>query len=183
VVFFCAVLVGCKEEIYYPKPLGHFRIDFPDTVEVKKYDGNCNYTYEYPFFALVQEKSKCNQDIYFPYYKAVLHITNVQFDGSKQNNLFYHTEYSRKLAYEHRVKADAINEKVYQNDSLNVYGVSYEILGNVACNYQFYLTDSTDNFFRGALYFNTKPNIDSVRPVLDFLQENIQSMIESFDWK
>ena len=179
----CSTFIGCKEEVYFPKPLGHYRIDFPDTVEMKIYDGNCNYSYKYPFFASVHDKPNCNQDIYFPHYKAILHVTSLQFDGSKQNNLFYHSEYSRKLAYEHRVKADAINEKVYSNDSTKVYGVAYEIIGNVASNYQFFLTDSTKNFYRGSLYFNVKPNIDSVRPVLNFLKKNIEEMIETFDWK
>ncbi|MEN8928743.1 MAG: gliding motility lipoprotein GldD, partial [Flavobacteriales bacterium] len=87
------------------------------------------------------------------------------------------------LAYEHRIKADAINEKVFTNDSLGVYGISYEIVGNVASNYQFFLTDSTNNFYRGSLYFNVKPNIDSIKPVLDYLKENINTMIGTFDWK
>ncbi len=183
IVIICATLIGCKEETYYPKPHGHFRISFPDTVEMKAYEGSCNYTYEYPFFAVVQDKPNCNQDIYFPYYNAVLHITSIKFDNVGNNNLFYHTEYSRKLAYEHRVKADAINESIFTNDSSRVYGVAYEIIGNVASNYQFFLTDSTDNIFRGSLYFNVRPNIDSIRPVLSFLKENIEGMIETFDWK
>jgi gliding motility-associated lipoprotein GldD len=183
VLLICTCLVGCEEETYYPKPHGHFRIGFPDSIEMRTYEGNCNYSYQYPFFALVQDKPNCNQDIFFPYYNAVLHVTSLKFDGSKQNNLFYHTEYSRKLAYEHRVKADAINESVFVNDSSKVYGIAYEIIGNVASNYQFFLTDSSENFYRGSLYFNVSPNIDSVRPVLDFLKENIERMIQTFDWK
>ena len=177
------LLVSCKEESYYPKPYGFYRIEFPEKVELKTYQGNCGYSYQYPNFAVVQDVNDCNQNIYFPKFNAVLHLTSIQFDNSEKNNLFYHSEFSRKLAYEHRIKADAINELVYKNDSLNVYGVSYEIIGNVASNYQFFLTDSTHNFFRGSLYFNIKPNIDSVKPVLDYLTSNIEGVIESFDWK
>ena len=176
-------LLGCKEENYYPKPMGDYRIYFPEKIEKKIYEGPCNYTYKYPSFALVEDKVNCNQNIYFPYYNAVLHITSLKFDESVGNDLFFNSEYSRKLAYEHRVKADAINESVYTNDSAKVYGVSYEIIGNVASNYQFFLTDSTTHFYRGSLYFNVRPNIDSVRPVLNFLKQNINEMIKSFDWK
>ncbi len=185
VLLFLSLLVmySCKEEIYYPKPLGHFRIDFPQKDSTLPYQGSCDYTYEYPFFAVVKDKDNCNQDIYFPYYNAVLHVTSIKFTGEGNNTLFYHSEYSRKLAYEHRIKADAINESFYMNDSSRVYGVAYEIIGNVASNYQFFLTDSNENFFRGSLYFNSRPNIDSVRPVLNFLKGNIESMIETFDWK
>lgn len=177
------VIFSCKEENYYPKPLGYFRIGFPEKVEFKTYESECNFEYQYPSFSVVQNLENCNQNIVFPKFNAILHLTSIKFDGTEMNNLFYHTEYSRKLAYEHRIKADAINQTVYSNDSAKVYGVAYEILGNVASNYQFYLTDSTDNFFRGSLYFNVKPNIDSIRPVLNYLKENIEGMIETFDWK
>ena len=176
------LLFQCKQEVYYPKPLGDFRIGFPEKDSVKTYEGSCGFYYEYPFFAVIQEKANCNQDMYFPHYNAVLHITSIKMSGEGNNTLFYHSEYSRKLAYEHRIKADAINESMYKNDSTKVYGVAYEIIGNVASNYQFFLTDSNENFFRGSLYFNEKPNIDSVRPVLNFLKHNIEGMIQSFDW-
>mgnify|MGYP000011737187 CR=1 FL=1 len=182
-VLLMSLLFQCKEEVYYPKPLGHFRIEFPENDSVLSYQGNCNYKYQYPFFAVVKEKENCNQDMFFPYYNAVLHITSIKMTGEGNNTLFYHSEYSRKLAYEHRIKADAINESVYKNDSTKVYGVAYEIIGNVASNYQFFLTDSNENFFRGSLYFNVKPDIDSVRPVLNFLKQKIEGVIHTFDWK
>jgi gliding motility-associated lipoprotein GldD len=52
-----------------------------------------------------------------------------------------------------------------------------------ASPFQFYLTDSTKNFVRGALYFNTVPNNDSLAPVIDFLKQDIIHMIETFRWK
>ena len=79
-------LIGCENEAYFPKPHGHFRIGFPDTLEMKQYNGDCNYTFEYPQFAVVKDKPNCNQDIYFPNYNAVLYITSIQFDGTDKNN-------------------------------------------------------------------------------------------------
>ena len=50
--------------------------------------------------------------------------------------------------------ADGIIEKVFINDSLNVYGILYDYEGVTATALQFYLTDSLNHFFRGALYFD-----------------------------
>jgi gliding motility-associated lipoprotein GldD len=59
----------------------------------------------------------------------------------------------------------------------------YDISGNTASNVQFYLTDSTHHFMRGALYFNVVPNIDSLKIVVDYLRQDIVHMIKTFEWK
>jgi len=62
--------------------------------------------------------------------------------------------------------------------------IRYNIKGaDAASTYQFYLTDSTSNFLRGALYFDLVPNNDSLSPVIDFLKADIEQMITSFRWK
>jgi gliding motility-associated lipoprotein GldD len=81
------------------------------------------------------------------------------------------------------VKASDIQERLIINDSVNVYGLVYFLEGNAASSLQFYLTDSTNHFVRGALYFDAKPNPDSLAPVQNFIQEDILNMIESFRWK
>jgi gliding motility-associated lipoprotein GldD len=92
-------------------------------------------------------------------------------------------EDSHTLAYNHAIRADAINEKIYVNPQKKVYGTIYMIDGNAASPLQFYLTDSTNNFLRGALYFREVPNIDSLRPVIDFLTPDIIRLIETTEWK
>jgi gliding motility-associated lipoprotein GldD len=65
-----------------------------------------------------------------------------------------------------------------------VYGLVYQISGSdAASTYQFYLTDSTKNFVRGALYFDLVPNNDSLSPVIEFLKKDIEHMIMTFKWK
>jgi len=53
----------------------------------------------------------------------------------------------------------------------------------VATPYQFFLTDSTHHFFRGALYYDATPNQDSLAPVNAFLLEDIQHILNTFRWK
>ena len=93
-----------------------------------------------------------------------------------------HTEQSRSLAYQHDVIADAISEQVYINAEYRVYGILYDYEGITATAAQFYLTDSTRHFFRGALYFNTEVS-DSLLPLNNFLKNDIRQIIESFRWK
>ena len=81
-----------------------------------------------------------------------------------------HIEESRSLAYKHAVMADAILESVYINDNEKVYGLLYDYKGSSATATQFYLTDSVDHFFRGALYFNTEVT-DSILPINNFIKE------------
>jgi len=87
------------------------------------------------------------------------------------------------LAYKHSIKADAINERIFINAEKKVYGTIYLIDGNAASPLQFYLTDSTHNFLRGALYIREVPNIDSLRPVIDFLTPDVIRLIESTEWR
>ncbi|HKI89469.1 MAG TPA: hypothetical protein VKA38_10600, partial [Draconibacterium sp.] len=58
----------------------------------------------------------------------------------------------------------------------------YKIEGNAASPMQFYLTDSTRNFLRGAFYIREVPNIDSLRPVINFLEPDIIHIIETTTW-
>ena len=97
-------------------------------------------------------------------------------------NLIEISESFRKMVYEHSFKSTAIIERLWVNDSTNVYGLAYEIKGNTACNYAFTLTDSSKHFFSGQLMFQTSPNYDSLKPSINFIKEDIEAMIASFEW-
>jgi len=98
-------------------------------------------------------------------------------------NLDAYTEECRKFVVEHEVKASAINEQQVANKKDKIYGTIYDIEGNAASNMQFYLTDSTRNFVRGALYFYAVPNKDSLEPVVNFVKQDINHLIQTFRWK
>ena len=59
----------------------------------------------------------------------------------------------------------------------------YDLKGDVASAVQFFITDSTDSFPQRILYFNVRPNRDSLNPVIDFLREDIMHLIETTRWK
>ena len=81
------------------------------------------------------------------------------------------------------MKADAIDENIIANDTRTASGLLYDIAGNAASSCQFYLTDSSRNFIRGALYFNCPPQSDSLAPVIEFCKKDIDHLIKTFRWK
>jgi gliding motility-associated lipoprotein GldD len=89
----------------------------------------------------------------------------------------------RELVARNARQADAITEHLYENPDLQVYGTLFRIAGETASPVQFLLTDSTNRFFRGALYYECKPNVDSLAPVTSYLNEHVIELIQTFRWK
>jgi gliding motility-associated lipoprotein GldD len=178
VIFSIFVFSGCKKK-YTPKPRGYYRIDLPEK-EYQKLEGDYPYTFIYPVYTLIKkDSSKYWINIEYPEVNGIIHISYLPI----KNNLNQIIEDTRKLAYKHTIKADAINERMFIKPEKGVYGILYEIEGNAASSVQFFLTDSINHYLRGALYFNIEPNRDSLAPVLDFVKEDITALIESFEWK
>jgi gliding motility-associated lipoprotein GldD len=89
---------------------------------------------------------------------------------------------SYKLTSKHQIKAYAIDEAIIQTPSGKT-AIINEIEGEVPSQLQFTVTDSTDNFLRGALYFNTKVQNDSLAPAIDYMKKEIMHMINTLEWK
>ena len=181
-VYFLAIFIsacgGSEEYDYYPKPRGFIRLDFPENV-YERYTSDCPYTFELPdYMEIIDKENSCHKDIVFERFNGIINLTYVPLDS----NLMMNIELSRRLAYEHSGFADAIEEAVYMDPISHVYGLRYNIIGNAASPYQFYMTDSVNHFLRGALYFNTAPNYDSIKPSLDYVVKDIDYLIETIHW-
>ncbi|WP_207421756.1 gliding motility lipoprotein GldD [Desertivirga brevis] len=176
--------ISCGQD-YSPKPRGYFRISFP-TKSYQTYNQSCPFSFDYPTYAQIEPDSSrdakpCWMNVYFPQFKGRIHIS---YQAVTSNKVFDELiEDARKLAFKHTVKATGINEgRIYYPDR-KVYGIYYTIEGNTASSAQFFLTDSTKNYVRGALYFNEAPKLDSIQPVLDFVKKDLDVFIKSFHWK
>lgn len=173
---------SCKEE-YIPKPRGYFRIEFAEKEYLPIDSHKLPYRFEIPQYGRLEEdKGRISEpywvNLKIPQHRAEIHISYKKVEG----NLMELTEDSRTLAYKHTIKADAINERIFVNEQKNVFGTIYMIDGNAASPLQFYLTDSTRHFLRGALYIREVPNIDSIRPVIEFLTPDVIHLIETTEW-
>ncbi len=179
-----SVLACETEQTQTPRPRGYMRVDFPNKGYMS-HDGSCPYKFEYPVRSLIDTnirrvKQPCWLNLHYPQYGATMHFT---YSKITRDSLFQYVEDARKLAMKHTVRADDIKERYYENPQHQVYGVAYEFEGNVASNFQFFLTDSNQHFVRGSLYFNMKPNPDSLKPVIEYVKKDMYKLIETLEWK
>ena len=175
---------GSDDDILVPKPSAYFRIALPE----KKYtvfSDACPFEFEYPSnYAKVLRDSDahaepCWKNIVYPQFHAMLNLSYKHID----NNLNKYLDDSWTLATRHQVKASGMPETPIRRDSAKVYGLMFEIEGNAASSLQFYVTDSTQHFMRGALYFFAHPNYDSLAPVIAFIKKDVERMITTLRWK
>ena len=177
------LLVSCGDNPT-PKPRGYFRINLPER-EYILLDSVYPYSFEYPAYATITKDIHAPAEanwinIDFPRFKGRLHLSYKKVN----NNLGQYTEDAHSLVMKHIPKASAIEEVRIVNSDRRVYGLVYDIKGTgAASTYQFYVTDSTSHFLRGALYFSVLPNNDSLAPVIGFIKEDIQHMLETLKWK
>lgn len=176
------VIVSCKQAPT-PKPRGYFRIDFPEK-QYQVYDSTCPFSFEYPAYGRIEKVNinivePCWFNISFPEFHAKIHVTYKELD----NNLALHIEDIRTLVYKHIVKADDIVEHLVMGPEAGVYGIIYSLKGNTASSTTFFVTDSTNHFLSGSLYFSSIPNKDSLAPAIQFFQEDIVHLTKTLTWK
>lgn len=176
------IAIGCNEK-YTPKPYGYFRIDFPEKQWLPTPD-SLPYCFDVAQTAQIEpdrgedaEQGWIN--IHYPQYNAKIHLSYKRIVSD--TSLYRFTEDCHRLAYTHTIKAESINEKYFQKEK--VYGLIYLIEGNTASSTQFFVTDSTRNFVRGALYFNQHPDKDSLAPVIQYLRQDIVKLMETIKFK
>jgi gliding motility-associated lipoprotein GldD len=180
-IVYCLSFTACTD--YSPKPSGHFRIDIPASnyrpvADFEPFEFDLSN--QAVITGMRQNEGGDFFNIIYPKLNAEIYCS---FIPIKKDNFAQLSEESRKFVYLHARKANAIDEQAFENHADNVYGLVYGINGKVASPTQFVLTDSVSSFFRGALYFNNTPNQDSIAPVLEHINKDIQVLIESFRWK
>jgi len=178
------LLFSCERE-YLPKPLGYNRLVLPEPVYHALPD-TLPYTFEYSQHAkLLSDTSWIHErfwiEIYYPELKANIHVTYKKILNNEQLlKEFLNDAYV--LTSKHQIKAYAIDEVLIENPFGNT-AVVVELDGEVPSQMQFTITDSTKNFLRGALYFNTKVQNDSLRPAIAYMKKDILHLINTFNWK
>lgn len=189
VIFFLIVVIifGCKEKPVN-KPKGYYKISFPKK-EFQVFNlPNYPYTFEYPTYAKVLKDSSFFGEetenpwwinIDFPTLQGKIYMSYKEIGKYKLDTLLRH---SFRLSDAHNSKASYKEDSVI-NTSNNIHGLFFNLGGNVATSNQFFITDSTKHFLRGALYFDATPNEDSLKIVSDFVLEDMKHIINTFKWK
>lgn len=204
-LFFIVAIISCNSP-YTSKKEGYFKIPFPEKSYVMFDDPSYPYTFEYPVYAKITkdssffdtEKNPYSINIVFPSFNGTIFISYKDIGGTSvykvknpdgsyrdsigKNDFEKMVNDSYNLTYKNDIKAYSIVDSVMHTVN-NVSGIFFKLSGNVATANQFFLSDTTQHFLRGALYFNTAPNEDSLRPVNTFLQQDMKHLINTLKWR
>ncbi|SRR5258706_3875872 len=179
-----SVLISCSSD-YQPKPKGYNRLILPKE-EYQLLPDTLPYRFEYSKHArLLKDTSWISErhwvEIYYPELKANIHITYKKVLG-KDAILKELLNDAYNLTSKQQIKANAIDEVITKTPSGKT-AVIAEISGEVPSQFQFTMTDSSKNFLRGALYFNTRVQNDSLAPAIEFMKKETMHLINTLQWK
>lgn len=178
-----SILFSCDPE-YTPKRKGYNRIDLPE----HSYD---TLKGDYPYTFLVSEIVDVEPhhspyatddwiDMKYYDFNAEIQVTYIPIES---NEMFYSLiDDAYKLTSKHQIKASAINAIQIETPNGSAATI-YELEGEVPSQMQFYVTDSSKNFLRAALYFKTATKNDSLAPVIEYIKEDALKMINTLEWK
>ncbi len=205
-VFFILSFISCNET-YTSKKRGYFKIDFPEHKYRLLDEPGLPYSFEYPVYANIMQDSTFfdsnpenpywrNVDI--PGFNARIFLSYKMIGGKALYKVpVGEGKYKDSLGINHfdklvndaftltnknEVVASSIKDSLFRTKN-GISGVYFKVGGNAATAKQFFMSDTAKNFIRGALYFDSTPNADSLRPVQDFLQQDIDHLINTFRWK
>jgi gliding motility-associated lipoprotein GldD len=188
--FQASVLLGlvtsaCQEATYVPKPKGYNRIELPDH-HYQTIDDSYPYQFEYSKHAQVKPDTSWMSEPYWIHlvYQdlgADVQLTYKALNRDKQK-LRELLEDSYKLTSKHQIKAYAIDESILMTPNGHTVVIA-ELSGEVPSQFQFFSTDSSRHFLRGALYFPTATKNDSLQPIIDFIKVDIIHMLNTLEWK
>ena len=179
------VFFGC-ENYFLPKESAYLRLDYPKP-EYELIDNK-----EFPFFFEANSRLSEISDIdinlesidFIINYNQLNAQINFQYKNVNSKEKLNAYILDLKTAIEtHSMMANSVKIKDYSLKEKNIFGRIFDLSGDVASPYQFYLTDSINNIISGFVYFNIKPNYDSILPAINYIENDIIYLIESFDWK
>ncbi len=175
-IFSILILASCQERVVV-KPAAQLRLEYPKAVYAEA-DFDCDYRFSVNQIARVQKRANCWVNVDYPQINATIYMTYRPVENNLDSLLFD----AQKLTYDHTIKANKILEQPRIDPINKVYGMFYMIDGDAATQSQFYVTDSINHFVTGSVYFNAKPNFDSIWPAVEYLREDVRRIMESMSW-
>jgi gliding motility-associated lipoprotein GldD len=177
-------VAGCGgDDLLIPKPPAYLRTDFPEHT-YKRTSLDCPYSFElaeaYNYNPVLEQgKPTCHLDINLGKLNGIVNFSYIEMEYPLKDYI----DYALAKVEEHKVKADEIDDSQIIRPDAKVYGTFFELKGEVASPFQFYLTDSSTRFVSGVVYFNARPNYDSLRPSLDYLKKDLLHLMNTFQWE
>ena len=204
-ILICLIALACNSP-FTPKPRGYFRIDMPE----RKYrlfdEPGFPYSFEYPVYGEIGRDSSIFDEspdnpywinIDFPQFAGRVYLSyktvggnsvyKLKGPGGYRDSVVRNTfeglrDEAFRMSFKHSLKASSIDDSLFRTAN-GISGVYFSVGGNAATANQFFVTDTSRHFLRGALYFDASPNSDSLAPVNAFLREDLRHIISTFRWK
>lgn len=176
--------IGSCQSDYLPRPKGYNRIDLPEAtynqlaVELPYTFQHSNYARVEPDSFSLDEKDWIN--LHYTDFEAKVHLTYKPIKGNRDNLKAYLGD-ALSLTSKHQIKAYGIDELVLRTPE-GYTGMVAELTGDVPTQFQFFVTDSTHHFLRGALYFNTAVKNDSLAPIIEYIKSDIMHLINTLEF-
>jgi gliding motility-associated lipoprotein GldD len=188
-IFYMLLLavVSCNSD-YTIRQRGYFRIDLPEHKYTTFDKPGYPYAFEYPVYSNIVQDSTFFEsapenpywiNIDFPTLNGKIYMS---YKDVRRNDFDKLVDDAFKLTYKHSTKATGIRDSLMHTPN-GITGIFFKVSGNAATARQFFVTDSTKHFLRGALYFDSTPNADSLAVVNDFLEVDMKHLINTLRWK
>jgi gliding motility-associated lipoprotein GldD len=179
----CSLLIitsACEND-FLPKPKGYNRIELPPH-KYQALPDSLPYRFEYSSHSnLYRDSSWVSErfwiELVYPDLGATVEITYKPILKNK-SLLREYFETAYRLTSQHQVKAYAIDESIIRLPNQDPAIVA-ELQGEVPSPFQFYTTDSAMHFLRGALYFKTATQNDSLQPVIDYIKIDMLHLLNT----
>lgn len=188
-IFVALLLFSCikRVENHIPKPKGYFRIELPDhEYVIMKSDSTLPFSFDKSkhadFNYELKDEGMYWMNVVYPSLNAEINMTYIPLHGdlrelavAEEKMIAFHIEHG---------KADDIQEDYIYDSAQDMYGKIFTVEGKTAATpLSFWATDSANHFIRAALYFNFAPNNDSLKPVIDYLKEDVLEIINTLKWE
>lgn len=175
-VLFSILLLSCEQRVVV-KPAAQLRLEYPEA-NYASASFDCDYTFSINQIAQLEKRNNCWVNVHYPSINATIFMTYRPVAQNLDSLLFD----AQKLTYDHTIKANKILEQPRMDPINRVFGMFYMIDGDAATQSQFYVTDSLNHFVTGSVYFNAKPNFDSIWPAVDYLRNDVRRIMETMSW-
>jgi len=172
------------ESNWLPKPPGYNRIELPRH-EYQRLEQGYPYQLDFSTHSRVEadsfnlgEKEWINLN--YKEFGAKVHLTYKKIDQSTDFKTLSNDAFN--LTAKHQIKAYGIGEAILLTP-IGYVAVVAELSGEVPTQFQFFVTDSTSNFLRGAVYFNSALKNDSLAPIIEYIKIDMAHLINSVNFE
>jgi gliding motility-associated lipoprotein GldD len=172
------------ESNWLPKPPGYNRIELPRH-EYQRLEQGYPYQLDFSTHSRVEadsfnlgEKEWINLN--YKEFGAKVHLTYKKIDQSTDFKTLSNDAFN--LTAKHQIKAYGIEEAILLTPN-GYSAVVAELSGEVPTQFQFFVTDSTSNFLRGAVYFNSALKNDSLAPIIEYIKIDMAHLINSVNFE